>query len=68
MNKKSFDVVIVVGVPKASLENLFGEVVEAGRTSCEYTDRFGRNDAPICVCRDLKRPVAELWAGGKTFN
>jgi hypothetical protein len=63
----SYDVVIVVGVgaTKASLEDLFGEVVEAGRTSCEYTDRFGRNDAPIYVSRQLRRPIAEVWAGAK---
>jgi hypothetical protein len=66
----SYDVVIVVdvGAPKAGLEDLFGEVVEAGRTSCEYTDRFGRNDAPVYVCREMKRPIAEIWAGAKEFN
>ncbi len=65
----SYDVVIVVGleVPKASLEDLFGEVVIAGRTSCEYTDRLGRTN-PIYVCREIKRPIAEVWAEGKTFN
>jgi hypothetical protein len=64
-----YDVVIAVdvGVSKASLENLFGNVVEAGRTSCEHTDRFGRNDAPVWVCREMKRPVAEVWAGAKNF-
>jgi hypothetical protein len=65
----SWDVAIVVGVRKASLEeNMFGEVVEAGRTSCEYTDRFDRNDAPIYVCREPKRPIAEVWAGAKKFD
>jgi hypothetical protein len=65
----SYDVVIVVdvGASKASLEDLFGEVVEAGRTSCEYTDRFGRN-GPVYVCREIKRPIAEVWAGAKTFE
>ncbi len=58
---------IVVGVSKASLEGMFGEVVEAGRTSCEYTDRFERNDAPIYVCREPKRPITEVWAGAKSF-
>jgi hypothetical protein len=55
----SYDVVIVVDeeVRKVSLEDLFGEVVEAGRTSCEYTDRFGRNDAPVYVCREMKVQV-----------
>jgi 4-amino-4-deoxy-L-arabinose transferase-like glycosyltransferase len=64
----SWNVVIAVGVPKASLERMFGEVVEAGRTSCEYTDRMSRNDAPVYVCREPKRPIAEVWAGGKKFD
>ncbi len=65
----SYDVVIVVdvGVSKASLENMFAEVVEAGRTSCEYTDRLGRN-SPVYVCREPKRPIADVWAGGKEFK
>jgi hypothetical protein len=67
---KPYDVVIVVDVdvPNASLGDLFGEVVEAGRTSCEYTDRFARNDAPIYICREMKRPIAEVWAQGAEFN
>jgi len=65
----SWDVAIVVGVRKALLEeNMFGEVVEAGRTSCEYTDRFGRNDLPVYVCREPKRPIDEAWAGAKKFD
>jgi hypothetical protein len=65
---KSYDVVIVVGVPEASLERMFGEIVEAGRTSCEYTDLMSRNDAPVYVCRKPKRPIAEVWAGAKKFD
>ncbi len=57
-------------VPKKQLEGMFGEIVEAGRTSCEYRDRFGfgRDDAPIYVCREPKRPIAEAWAEWKMFN
>ena len=63
----SWKVVIAVGVPKASAERVFGEVVEAGRTSCEYTDRFGRNDALVSILREPKRPITEVWAGAKDF-
>lgn len=63
----SWDVAILVGGPKVSLEDVFSEVVEAGRPSCEYTDRMRRND-PIYVCRELKRPIAEVWAGAKKFD
>jgi hypothetical protein len=58
----------MLGVSRVSLEGLFDEVVEAGRTSCEFTDRMGRNDAPIYICRKPKRPIAEVWAGAKKFD
>ena len=64
---RSYDVVIIVGVPKASLERMFGEIVEAGRTSCEYTDRMSRNDVPVYVCREPKFPIAEVWGRAKEF-
>jgi hypothetical protein len=32
---KSYDVAVIVGVPKEQLERYFGNVLEAGRTSCE---------------------------------
>jgi hypothetical protein len=47
---------------------MFGEIVEAGRTSCEYTDRFSRNDSPIYVCREPKHLITEVWAGAKKFD
>ncbi len=63
----SWGVVMAVWVPKDRLEDMFGEVVEAGRTSCEYTDRLGLNNTPIYVCRKPKRPIAEVWAEWKLF-
>jgi hypothetical protein len=65
-------VVIAVWVPRHLLEDMFGEIVEAGRTSCEYPrssdlDNKGRNDAPIYVCRQPKRPIPEVWAEWKMF-
>jgi len=65
---KSYDVVIVIdqGSPRASLEKVFGEVVEAGHTSCEYTERFSRNN-PIYIGRGIKRSITELWAVAKEF-
>jgi hypothetical protein len=71
----SWDVVIAVGVHPVWLESMFGEIVEAGRTSCEYANPLNRNDEPIYVCRKPKRPIAEVWAEwtgethpGKRFN
>jgi hypothetical protein len=59
---RSWDVVISVRVHPVWLERLFGEVVEAGRTSCDYTSTKGRRDEPIYVCRKPIRPIAEVWA------
>jgi hypothetical protein len=69
---KSWDVVIAVYVPKELLDDMFGEVVEAGRTSGEYfarnsLDNKGRNDEPIYLCRYPKRPISEVWAEWKMF-
>jgi hypothetical protein len=64
----SWDVVIAVGVHLVRLESMFGEVVEVGRTSCEYASSFSRNDAPVYVCREPKRPIAQVWAELKEFN
>jgi len=64
----SYDVAIFVGrIPKAMAKYVFGEVIEAGRMSCEYTSRMGRND-PIYVAREPKRPIAEAWAAWKKFD
>jgi hypothetical protein len=70
----SWNVVIAVvglppqGVPEVWLEDMFGEIVEAGRTSCAYTDRKGRNDALVYVGREPKRPIAEAWAEWRIFD
>ncbi len=58
----SWDVVIAVRVPKSWPEDMFGEIVEAGRTSCEYTNPLAGNDEPVYVCRKPRRPIAEVWA------
>ena len=68
----SWDVVIAVLVPKKMLDDMFAEVVEAGRTSAEFTrssdlDNKARNDEPIYICRKPKRPIAEIWAEWKLF-
>ena len=68
----SWDVVIAVYVPKELLDDMFGEVVEAARTSGDYfasnsLDNKGRNDEPIYICRNPKRPIPEVWAEWKMF-
>ena len=46
---------------------MFSEVVEAGRTSCEYTSAKDRRGMPIYVGREPKRPIADVWAEWKMF-
>ncbi len=70
---KSWDVVIAVYVPKEMLDDMFGEVVEAARTSGEFMRSSslankGRNDEPIYICRNPKRPIPEVWAEWKIFD
>ena len=65
---------IVAGVsaPKEQLEDFFGEVVEAGRASCEYSISLESKGlgtkGPIYVCRKPNRPIAEVWVRVKQFN
>jgi hypothetical protein len=65
-------VVIAVYVPKELLDDMFGDVVEAARTSGDYFSSIslhnkGRNDGPIYICRNPKRPIPEVWAEWKMF-
>jgi len=66
----SWSVVIAPPLRTVRLEDMFEEIVEAGRTSCEFRDAFGfgRDDAPIYVYRGPKRPIAEAWAEWKLFE
>ncbi len=70
----SWGVVIFAGLsePRSRLEELFDEVVEAGRGSCEYNNSLESKGlgtkGPIWLCRGMKRPIADIWEGAKTFN
>ena len=69
-NRSLSNVVIALltyGPPKDRLEDMFGEVVEVGRTSFEYTSAHGRSDMPIYVCRKPRRPIPEVWEEWRLF-
>jgi hypothetical protein len=57
-------VVIAVGLERESLEELFQEVVAAGRTDVPFAQE---SRIPIWVCRGLKRPIGEIWDQIKVF-
>jgi len=61
------DLSVASGATGTRLEDMFGEVVEAGRTSCEYTNAHSVHGSTIYVCREPKRPIAEVWAEWKLF-
>ena len=53
------DVLILVGERKQTIARECGSVT----TAAVYYDPYGRafDNGPILVCRDLRRPLAELW-------
>jgi hypothetical protein len=60
------DVYIIVGNPRARLEQLFGDVQEGTRTYSGWQMDYER-DVPIWVCRRPKVTLAEVWPGAKMF-
>jgi hypothetical protein len=60
-------VLITVGIPRADLEQAFGQVTNAGTTSCKYcVDE--ENGVPIFVARQPKAPIQQLWPRTKHFG
>jgi 4-amino-4-deoxy-L-arabinose transferase-like glycosyltransferase len=62
----AIDSMIVVGVPRARLEQVFGEVTPVARVTCRYCVAM-ENNRDIYVCRGLKTPIAKLWPRLKNF-
>jgi hypothetical protein len=60
------DVYIVVGNPRARLEEIFEDVREGTRTSNGWQMNYER-DRPIWVCRRAKVKLAEVWPAVKLF-
>jgi Dolichyl-phosphate-mannose-protein mannosyltransferase len=63
----SFNVLIAVGIGKKHLEKMFNEVTEVDRTDC-HNAMPHENNKPICICRGIKKPIAELWPYLKHYN
>ncbi len=57
-------VVIAIGFETETLEEIFGEVVEAGVAETQWAME---SHLRIYVCRGLKRPIEEVWAEAKVF-
>lgn len=60
-------VALAHGLPRAQLEQLFGTVVEVGRTFHPLAHPR-ENDLPIHLCRDLRRPLHEAWPDLRWFG
>jgi hypothetical protein len=59
-------VVIVIGVPGDQLRQDFEVVQEAAVAHSEYAMPY-ENDLPVLICRNLRRPVHDLWNGRRIF-
>ena len=60
------EVAIAVGFSLNTLQTLYGDVREVGRTFHPLA-RQEYNDLPIYVCRDPRTPLDEAWAGLKRY-
>jgi hypothetical protein len=60
------DVYIIVGNPRARLEEIFEEVREGGRTFSGWQMDYERNE-PIWVCRRPKVPLSDFWPEARMF-
>lgn len=60
-------VLITVGIPRADLERVFGQVTDAGTTSCKYcVDE--ENGIPIFIARQPKAGIQDLWPQTRHFG
>ena len=59
-------VCIVIGQDREDMENVFEEVIEAGRTGAAYA-MPDETDVPIWVCRGMRMPPEEAWRAGKHY-
>lgn len=59
-------VLVVDAQSEESLRSDFEEVTTAGTTRCRWCMPF-ENDVPIRVCRGLRVPLADVWAGLRRF-
>jgi hypothetical protein len=62
----AIDSAIVIGAPRARLEQVFEQVVPAGEFECHYCMEW-ENHREIYICRGLKTPIAKLWPMLKHF-
>lgn len=65
-NGYSGEVMIVLGIRRQTLEELFGRVDEVARVGCRFCMPF-ENDNPVYVCREPKQPLREMWGRAKRY-
>jgi hypothetical protein len=61
------NVVIIVGISKQELGNIFNDIIETDRTFSKYAMPY-ENNKPILICRRIKLPLKELWPRLKHFE
>lgn len=60
------ELMIVVGIAKADLEQYFATVEQADTIVSPYAMPFETN-LPVYVCRDLRLPIDQVWPAVKRF-
>lgn len=61
------EVTVVLGGSRQGLEQRFGRVELAGRSSCRYCMPY-ENDVPIWVAREPFEPIRVIWPGVKHYD
>src|SRR5262249_38749595 len=64
--RRSAELVIAVGMSAAAVRDAFESVREGRGVESRYAMPY-ETRRPILVCRGLKIPLAEAWAGGKRY-
>jgi hypothetical protein len=60
------EVMIVLGEPRADLERSFASVTLADSVRCEHCMPYERG-RPVWICRGMRVPLREAWAGVKEY-
>ncbi len=64
---EDWQTVVAIGGKKESYLSYFEEVDQAAIVRCRYCMPY-ENNLPVFICRNLKRPLEEIWSSRKSFN
>lgn len=65
--EKGGDIMIIVGMPRENLENMFESVEQAATIESEYAMPY-ETDLPVYLCRNIKVPLQKMWSQAKHYE